>query len=194
MPLLADSCKPARGRMVLVVGPSGVGKDAILDGARSALQNRSDIVFPRRLVTRPPGLAGEDYLSVSEAEFSALEAQGGFALSWAAHGLRYGIRAEIVRDLEAGRQVVVNVSRTVLDDARRKFPGLLVVVIRAAPETLKLRLQKRGRESAEDIEERLRRAARFAVGGDDVVVIDNDNELADAVTAFVALLDNATAR
>lgn len=172
----------------MVVGPSGVGKDAVIDGARAALRDRNDVIFPRRYITRAPGLGGEDYIAVDAVDFAAMQQRGGFALSWSAHGLQYGIPAGIADDLAAGRQVVVNVSRAVIDRARRSYPGLLVVVISASPEVLRARLTKRGRESAAEIEERLRRAAAFTVTGDDVVVLNNDGPLADTVAQFLALL------
>ncbi len=176
------------GRLVLVVGPSGVGKDSVLDGARAALKDDPDVVFPRRVVTRAPGLGGEDYISASEADFAAMADRGDFALHWPAHGLHYGIPSSIEADLAAGRQVVVNVSRASIAEARRKYPGLLVVGITASPEVLRRRLHQRGRESAAEIEERLSRAAAFSLQGDDVAILNNDGALADTVQAFVALL------
>jgi phosphonate metabolism protein PhnN/1,5-bisphosphokinase (PRPP-forming) len=178
-----------RGRLVLVVGPSGVGKDSLLDGARAALAGRSDIVFPRRMVTRAPGLGGEDYIAVSETDFAAMAARGDFALHWPAHGLHYGVPAGIEADLAAGRQVVVNVSRAVIDAARRKYPGLLVLAINASPAVLRQRLQQRGRETADEIEERLQRAAAYRLDGADVVQISNDGPLADGIAAVVAQLE-----
>jgi ribose 1,5-bisphosphokinase len=68
---------------VLVVGPSGAGKDTVLAYARQHLAGYEHVVFPRRVITRPPG-PGEDYESVTEAEFATRR----FALSWAAHGLQ----------------------------------------------------------------------------------------------------------
>ncbi|NES97562.1 MAG: phosphonate metabolism protein/1,5-bisphosphokinase (PRPP-forming) PhnN [Desertifilum sp. SIO1I2] len=177
------------GRLVLVTGPSGVGKDSLLDGARAVLVGRQDYVFPRRYVTRAAGLGGEDYVAVSEADFSAMAARGDFALHWPAHGLQYGIPVSIDADLAAGRQVVVNVSRAVIDQARAKYPNLLVLAINASPDVLRMRLQQRGRESAADIEERLQRAAAYRLDGPDVVRLNNDGPLAEGIAAFVALLE-----
>lgn len=179
----------AHGRLVLVTGPSGVGKDSLLDGARAALAGRDDIVFPRRVITRAAGLGGEDYIAVSEADFSAMAARGDFALHWPAHGLHYGIPASIESDLAAGRQVVVNVSRAVIDQARAKYPNLLVLAINASPDVLRDRLLKRGRESAAEIEERLQRAAAYRLDGADVVQLNNDGPLAEGIAAFAALLE-----
>lgn len=179
-----------KNRLVLVVGPSGVGKDSVLDGARRALRDRADIVFPRRVVTRAPGLGGEDYVAVSEAEFAAMRQRGAFALHWPAHGLHYGIPKEIDRELAAGRQVVINVSRGIVDAARRQYPGLLVVVVTASPDVLRRRLEERGRETPAEIAERLARAAEFDLHGADVVMLHNDGTLADSVARFVTLLQS----
>ncbi|WP_300300646.1 phosphonate metabolism protein/1,5-bisphosphokinase (PRPP-forming) PhnN [Ferrovibrio sp.] len=176
------------GRLVLVVGPSGVGKDSVLDGARAALKDDPAVVFPRRVVTRAPGLGGEDYIPASAADFVAMAAKGDFALHWPAHGLQYGIPKSIEADLAAGRQVVVNVSRGSIDEARRKYPGLLVIGITASPGVLRRRLEQRGRESPAEIEERLSRAAAFSLSGDDVAILNNDGPLADTVQNFLALL------
>jgi len=179
-----------RGRLVLVVGPSGVGKDSLLDAARAALRTDPMVVFPRRVVTRPPGLPGEDYIAMTEADFAAAKADGAFALDWPAHNLHYGIPNSIEADLAAGREVVINVSRGVLDEARRRYPGLLVLLINASPAILRQRLQQRGRESPAEIEERLQRAAAFTLTGPDVVRLDNDGPLAETAARFVALLKN----
>lgn len=177
------------GRLVLVTGPSGVGKDSLLDGARAALAGRDDYVFPHRYVTRAPGLGGEDYIAVSEADFAGMAARGDFALHWPAHGLHYGIPASIDADLASGRQVVVNVSRAVIEQARRKYPGLLVLAINASPEVLRRRLQARGRETPAEIEERLQRAAAYRLEGADVVPLNNDGPLPEGIAAFVAHLE-----
>jgi ribose 1,5-bisphosphokinase len=138
----------ARGTLVLVVGPSGAGKDSLIAWCRTQLADDPGVVFPRRIVTRPADTDAEDHDVASEAEFAAALARGAFALHWRAHGLGYGIPATIAADLGAGRNVVVNVSRAVLDEARERFPPVRIAVVTAPPEVLAERLRRRNREEA----------------------------------------------
>ncbi|TXM87776.1 phosphonate metabolism protein/1,5-bisphosphokinase (PRPP-forming) PhnN, partial [Methylobacterium sp. WL116] len=131
------------GGFVLVVGPSGAGKDTVIAAARAQLAGDPRFVFPRRLVTRPPS-AHEDNAEIAEAEFSRAAAAGAFPLHWRAHGLGYAIPAEALTEAEQGRVVVCNVSRRVIEAARRTLPGVHVVAITAAPEILAARLAARG--------------------------------------------------
>jgi len=177
-----------RGTLILVVGPSGVGKDSILAGAAERLQDEPRVIFARRLITRTAAAGGEDHLAVSPAEFARRRAAGELILDWSAHGLDYGLPDELAAMLEAGRSVVANVSRGVVADARKRLAPTLLVAITASPETLAARLAERGRETADDIGSRLRRAGA-PVAAD--VVIDNDGPLDTAIDRFVALLRQA---
>ena len=87
------------GSLVLVVGPSGAGKDSVLNGARAALADDDDFVFVRRTITRTSGAGGEDNVEVTPEAFAAAKATGAFALSWRAHDLDYGIPKSIEDDL-----------------------------------------------------------------------------------------------
>ncbi len=184
---MSDACT-SRGTLFLVVGPSGAGKDSLIAGARVALAGRP-FVFARRVITRPAGTDGEAYDAVTPATFARMRAAGRFGLWWEAHGFCYGIAREIESDLAAGRAVVANVSRTVVETARRRYRPVRIVHVVAAPETLAARLAQRGRETEDEI---ARRLARTAVtpppNGADVVTIRNDGSLADAVARFVAVL------
>lgn len=162
------------GLLVLVVGPSGAGKDTVLAYARQQLALYKHVVFPRRVITRPPG-PGEAHEAVTEAEFSARR----FALSWAAHGLRYGIPQEIEADLEAGRIVIINVSRAVILQARERYQ-CQVIEITAPTEILARRLAARGRESEADIAARLAREAA-PVDVDVTIINDGPPEAAGAI-------------
>jgi len=146
----------SRGRFIAVVGPSGVGKDTLM---RAMVAARPGLRRLRRVITRPPDPEGEGHESVSEAEFDARLHDGGFALHWRAHGLRYGVPVGLCMDLAQGRDVVVNLSRAVLAEAQARFAPFVVLDLVADPGVLAARLAARGRESPEDIAERLDGAA-----------------------------------
>jgi ribose 1,5-bisphosphokinase len=171
--------------LVLVVGPSGVGKDTLIDGARAALADNPGVVFVRRDITRPAEAGGEDHQPVSEAEFQRREAAGDYVLSWRAHGLSYGVPADILKDLAAGRRVVVNVSRGVIDEARRRLGAVRVVSVSADPEQLAERLRQRGRESEAEIADRIARAQAYGVAGPDVIALRNDGSREAGVMAMI---------
>lgn len=181
---------PRRGVLFLVVGPSGVGKDSLIDLVRA---RRPDILFPKRLITRPADAGGEAHEAMTPEAFHALEGAGGMALSWRAHDLAYGVPIVAAEALAEGRSVLVNISRQVIDQARARYRPVLVLSITAPPQVLAARLAARGRETAEDIEQRLRRAARGAPSGPDVAEIANDGALEDAAAAMLAAIDAATA-
>ncbi len=175
---------PKPGRLFLVVGPSGVGKDSILDMARVHFETAPDVLFPKRFITRPKDPDGEAHIPLDKAAFQTRAAAGGFALSWQAHGFYYGIPIDICADIEAGKHIVVNVSRTVIDMARRRFAHVTVIAITAKPEIIAERLQQRGRETAPEIAARIARAALPLPSDADVQTVDNSGSLEDALCAF----------
>ncbi|MEQ9329329.1 MAG: phosphonate metabolism protein/1,5-bisphosphokinase (PRPP-forming) PhnN [Rhodospirillales bacterium] len=178
--------RAGQGRLFLVVGPSGAGKDSLIAAAHARLRDDPAFVFPRRLITRPASAGGEPHIAIDMNEFDRMTADGRFALCWRAHGLGYGVPAEIAADLAAGRRVIVNASRTVLDAARKTFPGLCILSIQAAPEVLAARLAARGRATDGDLAARLARASLSRPEGADVIEIDNSGEMAAAAEAFLA--------
>ena len=179
------------GTLFLVVGPSGAGKDSLIDGARGVLGTDSRYVFAQRVITRPADAGGEAHRPATPAEFEELELRGAFSLSWQAHGLRYGIPRSIEDELRSNRNVVANVSRSVLDVARARYAPLTVVYVTAPHSVLAERLAQRGREPVDAIVTRLRRAGLMSPAGDDVVTIVNDGALCAAVDRFVAVLRSA---
>lgn len=177
-----------RGTLVLVVGPSGAGKDSVLNGARAALAGDSRFIFVQRTITREAGAGGEDNAEVTPEAFAAAKAAGAFALSWRAHELDYGIPATIEDDLRAQRCVIANVSRSVIVPARERYTGLRVVNITAPVAVLAQRIAQRGREDAAAIAKRLARAAYALPSGDDIVHLENTGTVQAAVDRFTTVL------
>lgn len=149
------------GRLIYLIGPSGSGKDSLLDAAREPLAHQGCRMV-RRVITRSAEAVGEAAQAVSVEEFATLQADGALALSWQANGLHYGIPKKIDEWLEAGLDVLVNGSRGHLPQARQRYPGLLALLLMVDQAVLRQRLLARGRESLPEIEARLARNADFA--------------------------------
>ena len=183
----ASSDRLGPGTLVLVVGPSGVGKDALIAGARDALRDDPRMVFVPRHITRPPH-ASEAFVSLTEADFHAGQARGDYALSWSAHGLSYAIPRLLDAEIGKGRVALFNASRTVIDAARARYARVRVVLVDCPIEVRADRIAARGREARSDVATRLaRRVDGFEASAADVV-IDNSGPLQDGVARLVAAL------
>lgn len=180
------------GALVAVVGPSGAGKDTLLDVARELVRDVPEIVFPRRVVTRTSG-DGEDHDSITREAFDTALGRGGFAFWWEAHGLRYGIPAAVNCDIAARRTVVCNVSRAVVPDLRRRYAACLVVWIDAPREVRAARLAARRRASDGDLECRLDRAAANSATLTPDAMIDNIGTPLEGGRALASLILRAAA-
>jgi ribose 1,5-bisphosphokinase len=171
--------------LVLVVGPSGAGKDTLLGVARAALVGDPRFRFVRRVITRPAEADGEDHEPVSEEAFGMRS----FALQWQAHRLRYGIPVDITDDLSLGKVVVANVSRGVIAQAADRYPTS-VIEVTASPDILAQRLAARGRETADDVSRRLSRTVAIP-SGVRVYTIMNDGSVVEAADRFIGALIRA---
>lgn len=176
------------GWLVLVVGPSGAGKDTLMRAASERLASNPTVVFPRRVVTRLEPHPGEDSIPMTEAAFVEAACSGGFLIHWAAHGLRYGIDGGVRSDLAQGRTVVVNISRTMIDAAEKAWPQTAVVHITAPRDVLAARIAARGRETLEDAAARLARDPPLSVERSTVIEIQNDGAIAAGADRLVAAL------
>lgn len=170
----------ADGLFVAVVGPSGAGKDSLINGLRARLGEADGVFYARRVVTRRAD-AFEDHDTLAENEFLRAREEGRFALTWPAHGLLYGVPNEVDARITNGVVVVCNVSRAAAAEVRRRYRRSLVVLITASPETLAARLASRGRESAEGRRSRLDRSASPEVVLEADATIDNDGSLEEAI-------------
>jgi len=175
--------------LILIVGPSGAGKDTLMNGARAALADDPRFCFVRRIITRPGDMGEEAHESATEQAFELRRAAGDFALSWRAHGMHYGIPATIGVDLAQGRVVIANTSRAVVAEAAAQFPTA-VIEIGAPPDVLARRLAARGREDAVDVARRLSRAIELPLPVERETVI-NDKTVEAGVRKLLAAINRA---
>lgn len=181
---------PKPGIMIAVVGPSGAGKDSLLNLARERYRQDDGIGFVRRVITRPADGATEDHLPVTAEEFAEREQGGRFAVAWGAHGLRYGIPVETKSEIAAGRILLANGSRAALGRFRASYAEFAVLEITARPEIIAHRLAGRGRETADEISKRLTRDAGDWQASGRHIRIDNSGVLSEAADQLYEAIDS----
>ena len=174
------------GRLILVVGPSGAGKDTLLGLAQTACADDGNVVFPRRMVTRQAS-SSEDNAHMSPEAFGQARTRGDFAVHWEAHGHCYGLPRTMDDDIGAGRTVVANASRTVVDAMRRAYADVTVVSVTAPPEILAERLAVRARSSDGKLADRLRRTVDGVAIAPDVT-INNIGRVEDHALELVRII------
>lgn len=178
----------ASGRLIFLIGPSGSGKDSLINASRTQLA-AAGVQIARRVITRSAEAKGEAAHGVSAERFAQLREAGAFAMHWRANGLEYGIAAQVDQWLAQGHSVLVNGSRAYLPAARERYPDLLAVCLDVQPEVLRERLLARGRETPEQVDLRLARNAQLQLqAAPSVHLLDNSGELATTVAAFLDLL------
>ena len=184
---MAQSAQP--GRLIYVMGASGVGKDSVIIEARRRIGHKPHLAFASRYITRPSNAGGEAHIALRPREFAEARDVGFFALDWDSHGLSYGIGWEIEDWMAKTISVIVNGSREYLPVAAQRYPTILPVLIEVDPAVLRERLTVRGRETLAEIDARLSRAvAQADVAHPSLVRIRNDGPLAATVDDFLTVI------
>jgi thymidine phosphorylase len=178
------------GIFFFVVGPSGSGKDSLINGARAVLEPER-FVFARRVITRPVGAPGEDHEAATEQEFSAREARGDFLITWKAHDLRYGLPGSLKDELAAGRHVIANGSRAMVAELAERVARFVVIEITAPPVLLAQRIAGRGRETGAAIDKRVARIPAPWPASIRPIKVANDGTLNDGISRFILALRSA---
>lgn len=188
---------PRRSRLVVLAGPTAVGKGTV---SRHIRETYPDVLLSVSATTRPPRpgeVEGEHYYFVSDAEFDAMIERGDF-LEWATvhNQSRYGTpRPPIDRALASGSSVLLEIDLQGARAVKAAMPeALLVFLLPPTWEELVRRLIGRGTESPEEQERRLATARVELAAQDefDVKVVNRD--VGQAAREVVDLLDMPAAR
>ncbi len=179
------------GGLILVVGPSGCGKDTLLREAARLLRGNENVHFPRRMITRPADPDNENHIPIARAQFEKLRDESSCAFCWEAHGYGYALPDALVQHVESGRAAVFNASRGILQQAAERFEKVVAVYVEVPSDLLEQRLKGRARESATEIEARLKRPGAPVPTSIAVKTIVNDGapreggeKLATLITRF----------
>ncbi|MDR3474215.1 MAG: phosphonate metabolism protein/1,5-bisphosphokinase (PRPP-forming) PhnN [Devosia sp.] len=181
------------GAFVAVAGPSGVGKDTIINYARQRLAGQRQFVFVRRVITRTADAASEDHDTLSPEDFRTALDLGTFGLVWQAHGLSYALPRSVDADIAAGRVVVANISRQIIDDLKARYENFVLVVVSAHRDVIAQRLKARGRETDAEIVARLERIAVEDTVRYEAVRLENSGPREQAGERFVSILEGVAA-
>ena len=172
--------------MVVISGPSGVGKDAVLERMRLLPREWHFIVTATTRERRTNERDGTDYVFMTTEEFRALVEKDGFLEHAEVYGRWYGVpRLQAEEALRSGKDCIVKVDVQGARTIRAEVPDALLIFL-APPdmEELERRLRERKSESVEGIKRRID-TARMEMEQEaefDYVVVNHNGRLDDAVT------------
>jgi len=176
------------GILFLIVGNSGSGKDSIISGIINKYpSNLKQLHAPKRYITRPPSKF-EENISITPENFREMEMNGKFSLKWNIYELNYGIPIEIENFLKKGHPVIINVSRTIVKQAREKYKNIRVIFISVPFKITLQRIKDRKRESDDLLKKRIERARKNQKFAEADFIIDNSGNLTDAINQFFTYL------
>ncbi|RXI37569.1 hypothetical protein CRU99_11775 [Malaciobacter mytili] len=165
-------------KIILIVGPSGVGKDTLLKN----IKNKIKANFVKRYITRVPDENESNYFLQEEA-FKILEKNNFFISTWNAHNNFYGIaKNSILEGLN-----IISISRAKIKDFEKQYQKVYTINITLNKNDLKQRLEKRARESIEEIEKRLSRSYE-KIEARNLIEFENNKNLTESVEEFLKLL------
>lgn len=172
-------------QLFYLVGASGAGKDSLLAAIEKTALPSDRVLVAHRYITRPANSGGENHIALSLNEFTQRAEAGLFLFHWSAHDNNYGIGIEVLTWLKRGFHVLMNGSRAYYPTAQQRYPTIKAIEIRVSPETLQQRLQTRGREKGEAIDQRMSRTDTIVTNlPDDIWRIDNNGTLAESTQIF----------
>ncbi len=171
--------------LVVISGPSGVGKDAALQGMKLLQRPWRYITTVTTRPKRPGERDGIDYIFMSPEEFSNLMTEDGFLECAEVYGTWYGVpRSQADEAMASGKDVIVKTDIQGARTLRSKIPeALLIFLAPPTMEELKRRLLERKSETEEALRRRIETAETEMERQDefDYVVVNHNGRLGEAV-------------
>jgi len=181
-----------RPLLVLISGPSGVGKDAVLKRMKELGYPFHFVVTATTRPRRRGEVDGVDYFFVSEAEFEAMLEKGELLEHALVYGEHKGVpKAQVRQALASGKDVLMRVDVQGAATVRRLVPGAITIFLTAASEEeLVARLKRRRTEPPEKLQQRiaLAREEMQRIPEFDYVVVNRENQLDETVRQIVAIM------
>ncbi|MFN6469942.1 MAG: guanylate kinase [Nostoc sp. SerVER01] len=173
---------PKLGRLIVLTGPSGVGKGTLM---RSLLQRHPELYYSVSVTTRSPRpgeIDGKSYYFISRSKFEQLIAEGEF-LEWAEFaGNYYGTpREAVLNQINSGKLVVLEIELEGARQIRASFPSALsIFILPPSFEELEKRIRSRGQDCEDAIARRLHRAQEEIKAADefDIQIVNDDFQTA----------------
>jgi guanylate kinase len=174
----------------VVSGPSGAGKTTLYREAASSLPNLKHSVSYTTRRPRPGEVNDRDYTFINRNEFKGMIDRGEFA-EWAEiHGKLYGTsRKRLEETMDSGIDVILDIDVQGAEQLKKKYQGgVYIFVLPPSLEVLEKRLQKRMVNSKEEIEKRLKVAAKEIKRYREYDYVIVNNILEDALKELSAII------
>ena len=181
----------AQPLLIVISGPSGVGKGELLTRLRKTPGNRHFAVTATTRPPRPGEKHGQDYFFVSSIEFQRMQDADEFMESATVHGHKYGTpRQQVYAPMATGQDVILETDVQGAAKIRAIIPATLLIFIMPEDENaLRRRLQQRGTNSKNDMEHRLSTAnTEMAQAGDFDHIVTNRNNQAERAIQEIELI------
>ena len=182
------------GLLFYLVGPSGVGKDSLLEALR-LYSDLPHLHLAERYITRPTRRGDDRHVEIDPDIFAVRAERGDFLFTWHSHGFSYAVSNDLLFRLRAGDDVLINGSRAYLQTAMEIHPELVPIWMRVSERVLRERLRGRARESAAAIERRMKRNRELErLWHPEWPIIVNDDDIDQACQQFFDIRERSHAR
>jgi guanylate kinase len=179
-----------KGLIIVVCGPSGVGKGTLLSEVLDSSENMRFSVSATTRAPREGEIEGVDYFFKTHADFEKM-INDDELVEWVKYvDNYYGTPGKpIESSISSGTDIVLDIEVEGAQHIKKKYPdSVLIFILPPSFKELKRRIEKRGTENEEEIEKRLKRAKAelsFAKKYDYVVINDDKNEAINEIKSIV---------